>query len=79
MLSNMLYMGRGFDSLHFSVSVISCTRAVDVIVIFSPRLMMLPCTILFRLSFLLLVEQVSLCDFLLALLLVEVSLVIECP
>ncbi len=61
----MLLLGRGIDILHFSVTVISCTRAVDVIAIFFPRLVVLPCTILFRLSFLLLVEQVSLYDFLL--------------
>ena len=64
-LSTVLLLGRGFDSLHFSVSVISCTRAVDAIVIFFSRLLVLSCTILFRLSFLLLVEQISLYDFLL--------------
>ena len=61
----MLLLGRGIDSLHFSVFVISCTRAVDAIVIFFPLLVVLPCTILFRPSCLLLVEQVSLYDFLL--------------
>jgi len=61
----MLLLGQGIDSLHFSVTIISCTRAVDAIVIFFSRLVMLPCTILFRPSFLLLVEQVSLYDFLL--------------
>ncbi len=61
----MLLLGRDIDSLHFSVTVISCTRAVDAIVISFPLLVVLPCTILFRLSFLLLVEQVSLNDFLL--------------
>ena len=61
----MLLLGRGFDGLHLSVSVIFCSRAVDAIVIFFPRLEMLPSTILFRPSFLLLVKQVSLYDFLL--------------
>ena len=61
----MLLLGRAIDSLHFSVSVISCTRAVDAIVLFFPLLVVLPYTLLFRPSFLLLVEQVSLYDFLL--------------
>ena len=61
----MLLLGRGFDGLHLSVSVIFFSRAVDAIVIFFPRLVVLPFTILFRPSFFLLVEQVSLNDFLL--------------
>ena len=61
----MLLLGRGIDSLHFSVRVISCTRSVSAIVIFFPLLVVLPCTILFHPPFLLLVEQVSLYDFLL--------------
>ena len=61
----MLLLGRAIDSLHLSVRVISCIRAVNAIVIFFPLLVVLPCTILFRPSFLLLVEQVSLNDFLL--------------
>jgi hypothetical protein len=65
LLSTMLLLVRGFDNLHFSVTCIFCTRAVDAIVIFSPRLVVLPCTILFRPSFLLFVEQVSLYAFLL--------------
>ena len=65
LLSTMLLLVWGIDSLHFSVTIISCTCVVDAIVIFSTRLVVLSCTILFRLSFLFLAEQVSLCDFLL--------------
>ena len=64
-LSTMLLLGRGIGSLHLSVAIISCTRAVDAIVIFSSWLVVLSCTILFRPLFLLLVKQVSLCDLLL--------------
>ena len=67
LLSIMLLLVRGIDSLHFRVSVISCTRAVGATVIFLSRLVMSSCSILFRPSFLLLVEQVSLYDFLLLL------------
>ena len=61
----MLLLGRGIDSLHLCVFVIFCSRPIDAIVIFFPQLVVLPCTILFRPSFLLLVEQVSLYEFLL--------------
>ena len=60
----MLLLGRAIDSLHFSVSVISCTRVVDAIVLFFPLLVVLPYTLLFALRFFFLWSK-SVYDFLL--------------